>query len=718
MVGARPDPTGERRRSWAVWLGIAGLLLALGAPMLCGRVYINPDLNDYYLPYKQFYAQSLQSGDGLVWCPSLFNGFYLHGEGQLGLFHPFHLLAYRWLPLTLAFNLECWLPYPLMALGFFLLMRRQGLPRDAAGLGAAAFAFCGFNLLHFLHMNPIVSVVHIPWLLLAQDTLARTPDRRTAVRAGVAVMLLTVSLLFLGFPQVVFFSTLAELFYWLIAWPSSKGRIAWWVMWKTAGVLGGGVQLVPMWESARLSVRAEPGAAFLCSWSLPPANLGQLVAPYVFGKRFFQITEGNVHEFGAYAGAGTLALAAWAWARRRELPHPRTVALLLAWTGFALLMSLGSYGYLYRLQTLLPFVSSFRCPCRYLLLVHFGLAWLAAIGYADVSRGLSDRRGWLALAAVLAAAGLMAGLGLAAGRSFQAAAPLAVIGGFCIVALFVAMVAWSAHGSRGALLLLPLLACVDMGVYGLSYHYQLVTPQTIAQFRMRITRPEGDTPPGARVAGLENLAILCGWRATDGYAGLTPRRRLDYTAVPALRLSGATALATVNRSGPVPEVKGWRTVPNPLPRVRLLTRAQVSSRPEADCERVELETTALVEEDLRLLPGPPGRAELLGERNGRMVIETQAESRQLLVVADSFHPGWQAHIDGQPARVLRVNGDFLGCVVPPDRHRVEFDFRPASLRHGLYATAAGGGLGLLLTVLGLAGARGRTSSGSPRPPAG
>ena len=36
----------------------------------------------------------------------MFGGYYLFGEGQLGMAHPWHLLLYRFLPLTPAFNIE------------------------------------------------------------------------------------------------------------------------------------------------------------------------------------------------------------------------------------------------------------------------------------------------------------------------------------------------------------------------------------------------------------------------------------------------------------------------------------------------------------------------------------------------------------------------------------------------------------------------------------
>jgi uncharacterized membrane protein YfhO len=77
------------------------------------------------------------------------------------------------------------------------------------------------------------------------------------------------------------------------------------------------------------------------------------------------------------------------------------------------------------------------------------------------------------------------------------------------------------------------------------------------------------------------------------------------------------------------------------------------------------------------------------DRPGELVVNVEANGRQLLVVADSFHAGWRATVDGRPAEVLRVNGDFLGCPVDSGRHEVRFVFDPWSLRWGRQMSLAG-----------------------------
>ena len=89
---------------------------------------------------------------------------------------------------------------------------------------------------------------------------------------------------------------------------------------------------------------------------------------------------------------------------------------------------------------------------------------------------------------------------------------------------------------------------------------------------------------------------------------------------------------------------------------------------------------------------------LEAEHPGRLEIVTKASAERLLVVAESYHPGWWAALDGQWRHPIRVYGDFLGLVVPEGRHRVEFEFRPWSLWIGSWVSLAA--LGLTLALFG------------------
>ena len=80
---------------------------------------------------------------------------------------------------------------------------------------------------------------------------------------------------------------------------------------------------------------------------------------------------------------------------------------------------------------------------------------------------------------------------------------------------------------------------------------------------------------------------------------------------------------------------------------------------------------------------------MTAERPGRLEIEVDCPAPQLLVVAESYHRGWRATVDGEPQDVYRVNGDFMGCLVEPGKHRVVLDFQPDSLERGWLASCLG-----------------------------
>ena len=60
-------------------------------------------------------------------------------------------------------------------------------------------------------------------------------------------------------------------------------------------------------------------------------------------------------------------------------------------------------------------------------------------------------------------------------------------------------------------------------------------------------------------------------------------------------------------------------------------------------------------------------------------MRVEAPAKRLLFVSESFHPGWKCWIDNRPVPVLRVDGDFLGCVCPGGTSEVCFEFQPDSL---------------------------------------
>ncbi|MGH9178733.1 MAG: YfhO family protein, partial [Acidimicrobiales bacterium] len=102
----------------------------------------------------------------------------------------------------------------------------------------------------------------------------------------------------------------------------------------------------------------------------------------------------------------------------------------------------------------------------------------------------------------------------------------------------------------------------------------------------------------------------------------------------------------------------------------------------------------------------------------RVTVRTVGPAPSVLVLSDTWFPGWQATVDGRSAPVLRVDHALRGVAVPAGAHVVEFRYRPQSVRLGAAVTA------LTLVVLVGSGAwaarprRRQRRPAAPAPPTG
>ncbi|MEQ1712655.1 MAG: hypothetical protein ABL908_14815, partial [Hyphomicrobium sp.] len=88
------------------------------------------------------------------------------------------------------------------------------------------------------------------------------------------------------------------------------------------------------------------------------------------------------------------------------------------------------------------------------------------------------------------------------------------------------------------------------------------------------------------------------------------------------------------------------------------------------------------------LAAAQGEAKLLDWRPGRIEIDVVAPAAGVLIVHDTYYPGWVARIDGEATPILRADTLFRGVEVPAGRHRVVMQFAPLS-RDNLAEAAAG-----------------------------
>lgn len=100
--------------------------------------------------------------------------------------------------------------------------------------------------------------------------------------------------------------------------------------------------------------------------------------------------------------------------------------------------------------------------------------------------------------------------------------------------------------------------------------------------------------------------------------------------------------------------------------------------------------------------GPVGTASITSDRDLEVEVEVDAHRSALLILADTWYPGWRARVDGADAPMLRADGVLRAVAVPAGSHVVSFRYRPASLLAGCILALAGvlllGAMGRSLTA--------------------
>ncbi len=673
-------PRSQRLAILVALLASLALMAPIAWPIVSGQIFARDDLGRFHLPVRAFYASCLRDGDSPLWHPGLYCGFYIHGEGQGGFDYPIHHVIYRALPLTTAFSIEVFLGYPVMFAGMLLWLRRLDLGTLAAFFGAMSLTFSEFLILRYVHLNAIQIVAHLPWVLLAIEGFR--PSRGSSL----AIALLTASQGLLGYPQYLGFCLIVETLYALVRYRRSPKILVAIGLSMTLGLLMASAQLIPHLDALASSNRSKPTLEFLGMNSLHPMNLFSIIVPFAFRQGWYNPVGPAGwprHESVAYLGVFLPASIVWLWIRRRDLGSMRSVVTWAICIGItALVLSVGRFSPLFSLYAKIPGASLFRGPSRYILIAQFAASVLSAVAISDLVQP-RDRPSWRSLSLLLWPVGI--GVLAMAVLTILAIVPTTLnreqIGGsremivsvlMIVTACGLIAIAARNRGASAVLVAIILLATFDSWTHGIS---PLIRHET--KFEQNSNRLPLTTD---RLVSQENIGLIESSRLVGGYVALTPFKVLDYHRPKAIQVAGARWEL---------DARKWsQFAVNPLPRVRLVTLAQISRDPKNDLELIDPTTTALVASAMNLPSGLAGDAEITIDRPGQIEVRTTCSARRLLVVSESYHSGWEAEIHGRPTSLLRVNGDFFGCVVEPGVGVIRFRFNPASARIGRSITLA------------------------------
>lgn len=728
----------------AVEAFVLALWLRFNAAPPGGGSEFPADFVNYYYPMTEQVVARWARGELPLWNPQACAGLPLLATLQVGAFHPGMALS-LWLSPEVALPARMLLESGLGALFALLLFRAWGAGLLAASFGAALFVFACVMGRSFWPPE-LATVIWLPWLLLCADRMARRGRLRhwLGLAVGTALALLSgfPQYLVYGFALV---GPVAALRLVEAARADARplrlaGRRGLALVAAVALGLGlAGVQLLPTAELVGEGVRAHALTAREVHYLGVQGTLGRFVANAV-DPRPKGITFAYRGDTG-YLGIAALLLAAVGLAARRRAP----LSWLLVGIGSAaLLLSYGFAGpaaALYALYAKIPVVGAFRTPERLQLLTLLAWIALAVAGFDALARGALRRQAMPALLtagglAVAAAAWGGTGAALRAAACFTLvfaawrAAPRLRARVVLCAALWAlaALDVWTATAAQGSLRALPVAWARIPSAHGHvagTPHDLLAIVGTRPPERMAFVRvdPISGAGPLAGVprlrcleplkpralALLEERARRRDPRGLDAgperfpglYDSAGVARILEATSRGPLDADERRALTRALRARfhaglpPDPEPAEHLQVrlaenPDALPRAYLVHEVEVVPLVVALDRLLDgrLDATrALVERDPGPLAHPDGPrrrrpAHIAVYRPERVEIDVHAEAAGLLVLSDTYYPGWTARLGDETLPIVRTNGLFRGVRVPAGEHRVIFEYAPASLRRG------------------------------------
>lgn len=134
---------------------------------------------------------------------------------------------------------------------------------------------------------------------------------------------------------------------------------------------------------------------------------------------------------------------------------------------------------------------------------------------------------------------------------------------------------------------------------------------------------------------------------------------------------------------------------NALPRAFVVHRAEVIRDRDAIFRELispefDTNTSAVVEEELNIqLSKPLSKSPLprvINHSPNKVTIEAYLAQPGLLVLGDTYYPGWKAFVDGKESKIYPVNYVMRGVVLPEGGHIVEFRYDPLSFKVGAVIT--------------------------------
>ncbi|MCO5186874.1 MAG: YfhO family protein [Anaerolineae bacterium] len=688
-------------------------------PVLFGGAWLphgGGDNVSFLYPMYRFIAAGISNGEIPLWNPHQYAGFPLIADNQNGMFYPINWLLFVLWPTFSYAALEGLVVGHIFLAGVGMYACARGWrDRDRirpipALIAAVAFMLSDLFVTHVGNYNLIAVIAWLPLIFLSFHRAVTpsfhhrvAPSLAWSLACGVLIGISTLA----GHGQMTFFIAFFLGIYavYCILIDRTWHPLAWLAV---AGLIGVGLAAVNVLPAVVLrseTVRGTFSYAQSVNYSLPWLGLTGIAAPDFFGRGALSFWGDWSRVEVGYLGVMPWLLALIAVLRYRTRHNLFFVVAAL----FFLLLALGSNTATHWL-IFEPLALPFQVPARFIVLVNFCVALLAAIGANGLTTAVmqrSRRWDWVLAGGVLV--GMVLGLVWLMGQVDGPAKQMqqAVVG-FAVAAtlgwglVWLRLIGWLPALLFGWLALglvsAELIAngqSVEIDRNDPTTGYQNESATTFLQANAALNRIDAATgawqPSAAQLHGLYAIGGVFNPLALSDYD--VYMQSLGYRGSPPYNLLGVKYIVADKTEPPGDTaflVPVFADDPNvdiylntrALPRVMMVYRATVLADDQAVFDAIHAPDFApdqvIYLTDGAALEQEPAahRIEVVGYWLNEVRIDVQTDAPGYLLLSDMYYPHWQATVNGESAEILKANTAFRAIFLEAGQHTVAMQFRP------------------------------------------
>lgn len=695
------------------------------------QVIITPDFGQSdavsSFSMKQYYSAQLSEHRIPLWTSLIGGGYPIFALGTMATFFLPNLIFFTFLSPVMAYNVVLVLSLCIMGWGMYAWLRLMKYRLIACVFGSITTVLSGYSIVQLTHITIVQGLCLFPWLAALTLNLA---NKKSWSAVGWFILLLSQQI-FIGFPQCVFITLLfiSAYWIWLMRSTADRGQKTFrLVIAVIGGCIAAAAQILPSVEYLKTLVTENgfsPEQATLFSY--PFKHLLTLINPFALGNPaigtypHFSNFEGSIFwENTAYIGVIPLICLAvylisllWKNLRRHRKSAAgsnKSILFFILVLCMAFLLMTGRHSPLYVIYSFWPF-NIFRVPSRFI--------WLFEIALILLSVHAFDRLvGYFRKTRLILPAALLV---------------------ICVHALSLFII-WSPYHAlvpasewqKSP----PFNQYIDHNQYTISIGAEL-TYNTIYGHGWSGLQGEKGPSHFLRNTFTPDQSMLWDVPQIGEYTGRSIRRSQVLTDLLSQSITTDTANATISAVGR--KLLTLLSVKNvistlPLTQQGFVPLAQLSEaansidlyeNPDAlpavyfakkaiPVRTVE-EAVATFASD-SFIPGDTvlvefeatpaatvarGEVEIKSSGEGRYTIGvTNPNEKEILVLTQTYYPGWHATIDNRETRIFPANIKHIGILVPVGNHTIEFRYWPNSFVYGAWITSISLSVTIFLMVFG------------------